>query len=99
MTALLSILVDNIETAAAAVTSLTRLSRANVRARFEERFAIERVAEDYLALYHALSGVRSVTRRIPAPQRRLMLAAAAKYEADFGSRREAAWVHRAAPAE
>ena len=52
------ILVDNIETAAAAVTSLTKLSRAKVRARFDERFAIERVAENYLDVYRALSGVR-----------------------------------------
>ena len=44
--------------AAAAVTSLTKLSRAKVRARFDERFAIERVAEDYIRL--------SCTVRCPA---------------------------------
>jgi glycosyltransferase involved in cell wall biosynthesis len=93
------ILVDNIETAAAAVTSLTKLSRAKVRARFDERFAIERVAEDYLAVYHALSGVRSVTQRIPASHQRRLVLAAARSQADFASRHEAAWVHRAAPTE
>jgi glycosyltransferase involved in cell wall biosynthesis len=56
-------LVDNVEAAAAAVARITRLSRAGVRARFDERFAIERVAEDYLSIYRALPGVRRAHRR------------------------------------
>ena len=56
-------LVDDVEAAAAAVTRVTKLSRAKVRARFDERFAIERVAEDYLNIYRALPGVRRVARR------------------------------------
>jgi hypothetical protein len=40
------------------VTRVTKLSRAKVRAHFDERFAIERVAQDYLNIYCALPGVR-----------------------------------------
>ncbi len=61
-------LVDDVEGAAAAVARLAELSRAKVRARFEERFAIERVAEDYLSIYRALPGVRPVSRRVAAPR-------------------------------
>ena len=44
-------LVDDVEAAATAVARVPNLSRAKVRARFDERFAIERVAEDYLDIY------------------------------------------------
>jgi glycosyltransferase involved in cell wall biosynthesis len=40
--------------AAAAVGRLDELDRATVRATFERRFEISRVADDYLAIYHAL---------------------------------------------
>ncbi len=62
-------LVDDVEAAAAAVMRVTNLSRAKVRARFDDRFTIERVAEDYLNIYCALPGVRRMTRRIAAPHR------------------------------
>ena len=62
-------LVDDVESAAAAVMRVANLSRAKVRARFDDRFTIERVAEDYLNVYSALPGVRRATRRIAAPQR------------------------------
>jgi hypothetical protein len=52
----------------AAVEQVTKLDRAKVRARFDERFAIERVAKDYLNVYRALPGVRRATRLIPALQ-------------------------------
>jgi glycosyltransferase involved in cell wall biosynthesis len=58
-------LVDSVEAAAAAVARVTKLDRAKVRARFDERFAIERVAKDYLNVYRALPGVRSAPRVIP----------------------------------
>jgi hypothetical protein len=48
---------------------VANLSRAKVRARFDNRFTIDRVAEDYLSIYCALPGVRRVTRRITAPHR------------------------------
>ncbi len=60
------ILVDDVEAAATAVARVKKLNRAKVRARFDERFAIERAAEDYLNIYCALPGVRRAVRRIPA---------------------------------
>jgi glycosyltransferase involved in cell wall biosynthesis len=57
------LIVDDVDAAVAAVATVTRLNRARVRARFEERFAIERVAVDYLNIYRALPGVRRVARR------------------------------------
>ena len=93
------ILVDNIETAAAAVRKVTKLSRAKVRARFDERFAIERVAQDYLNVYRALPGIRPVTRRIPAPHRAQLVLSAARSQTDFASGTAAAWAAQAAPTE
>jgi glycosyltransferase involved in cell wall biosynthesis len=58
-------LVDGVEAAAAAVVRLPNLNRAKVRARFDERFAIECVAKNYLNIYRALPGVRRVLLRIP----------------------------------
>jgi glycosyltransferase involved in cell wall biosynthesis len=57
-------LASDIDQAAAAVARVPELSRTRVRARFDERFAIERVAEDYLKIYRALPGVRRTVRRI-----------------------------------
>ncbi len=62
-------LVDDVEEAATAVARVPSLSRAKVRARFDERFAIERVAEDYLDIYRRLPGVRFASGRIAAAQR------------------------------
>ena len=49
-------LVDTVEEAIAAVPQAARLDRARVRAVFERRFSIERVAADYLEVYLSLSG-------------------------------------------
>jgi glycosyltransferase involved in cell wall biosynthesis len=57
-------LVDGVEAAAGAVARLAELDRAKVRARFDERFAIARVAEDYLKVYRALPGVRREIRLV-----------------------------------
>jgi hypothetical protein len=61
------VLVDDVGSAAAAVMRATKLDRAKVRARFDERFAIARVAEDYLDIYRALPGVRRAARRVASP--------------------------------
>jgi glycosyltransferase involved in cell wall biosynthesis len=45
---------DDIEGAVEAVTRCTTLSRAAVRARFEERFSVSRMAEQYVAAYRRL---------------------------------------------
>ena len=40
--------------AVAALARIGQLDRARIRRRFEERFTAERMARDYLALYHRL---------------------------------------------
>jgi hypothetical protein len=52
-------IVRNVEEAAAAVERLGELDRARVRATFEKRFTVGRMAEDYLAIYRALPDVRT----------------------------------------
>ncbi len=47
-------IVDDEDAAVAAVEHLPRLSRARVRARFEERFTARRMANDYLDVYRAM---------------------------------------------
>ena len=54
------LIVDSIEAGVAAVRGGARLDRAAVRARFETRFAAERMARDYLAIYRALAGRRAL---------------------------------------
>ncbi|MGD9879448.1 MAG: glycosyltransferase family 4 protein [Reyranella sp.] len=50
-------IVHNEAEAAAAVARLPLLDRACVREAFERRFTVERMADDYLAIYHKLPGV------------------------------------------
>ena len=51
-------LVDDVSAAVAAVARLEDLNWARTRAVFERRFAIERVATDYLSIYRNLPGSR-----------------------------------------
>jgi glycosyltransferase involved in cell wall biosynthesis len=44
-------IVDGIEEAAAAIPAAMRLDRGTIRRRFDERFRVERMARDYVALY------------------------------------------------
>ena len=60
-------LVTNVEEAAAAVERISELDRARIRATFERRFDIARVAEDYVAVYHALRGAAQTPRRAVLP--------------------------------
>ena len=57
-------IVDNEAQAAAAVRRLPMVDRAKVRAAFERRFTIERMAQDYLSVYRGLSGVRRDAARL-----------------------------------
>ncbi len=50
-------IVGSVDEAVQAIRPLLALDRAKVRARFDERFASERMAADYVSLYHALEGV------------------------------------------
>jgi hypothetical protein len=60
--------VDSIEGAVAAVDRLGSLDRALIRQRFEDRFSVERMARDYLAVYHGAQNVIElpVPPRLPA---------------------------------
>lgn len=48
-------IVENIEEATAAVNKLHQLDRATIRKRFEARFTADRMARDYLAIYHQIA--------------------------------------------
>jgi glycosyltransferase involved in cell wall biosynthesis len=50
-------IVKDVDEAVAAVARLATLDRAAIRARFETRFTVERMARDYLAIYRALPGL------------------------------------------
>jgi hypothetical protein len=56
--------VRNVDEAVAAVARLDTLDRSLVRATFERRFTIERMARDYLAIYRGLPGVRAEAMRL-----------------------------------
>ncbi|HEY3245576.1 MAG TPA: glycosyltransferase family 4 protein [Phycisphaerae bacterium] len=56
--------VDSLEQSVAAVQRACKLDRARVRAEFEERFSVRRMADDYLALYQSLI---SGQKRWPLP--------------------------------
>jgi glycosyltransferase involved in cell wall biosynthesis len=49
------LVVQSVEEAVRAVNEVSRLDRAAVRRRFEERFSASRMARDYLAIYRRLS--------------------------------------------
>jgi glycosyltransferase involved in cell wall biosynthesis len=51
-------IVADTDEAVAAVRLIDRLDRATIRASFEARFTVERMAEDYVAIYRALPAVR-----------------------------------------
>jgi Glycosyl transferases group 1 len=51
--------VDSVKEAVAAIRRVANLDRAKVRAEFERRFTVERMARDYLALYRKLLSAHS----------------------------------------
>ncbi|HTR13905.1 MAG TPA: glycosyltransferase family 4 protein [Roseiarcus sp.] len=57
-------LVENVDEAVKTVGRIGDFDRAGVRACFERRFTIERVADDYLKIYRSLTGVRRAPRRL-----------------------------------
>jgi glycosyltransferase involved in cell wall biosynthesis len=56
--------VNNVDEAVSAVARLDALDRRKVRAVFDKRFTVERMARDYLAIYRALPGVRLAAARL-----------------------------------
>ena len=59
-------LVDDIEEAVIAVAQLGRLDRGLIRARFEQRFTAQRMAQDYVAAYRSLATILELPHIIPA---------------------------------
>jgi glycosyltransferase involved in cell wall biosynthesis len=61
-------IVDNIHEAVLAVPLALALDRAQVRAAFENRFTVDRMAEDYVAIFRAITAARqddSATGSLP----------------------------------
>jgi hypothetical protein len=57
-------IVDTVEEAETAVQQLASLDRAKVRADFERRFTVERMAGDYLEIYRELAAVRATSTQV-----------------------------------
>jgi glycosyltransferase involved in cell wall biosynthesis len=51
-------IVDTVDEAVEAVARIDTLSRTETRKRFERRFTVQRMARDYIEIYHELTGVR-----------------------------------------
>jgi len=62
-------IVDDMTAAVEAVNRLGELPRSGVRACFEERFTVERMARDYVAVYRALIDANLVSRENIVPLR------------------------------
>ena len=59
-------IVDTADEAVAAVARLATLDRVGVRAEFEHRFTVERMARDYLGIYETLAASRRTQQRVAA---------------------------------
>jgi len=71
--AITGFVVDSIDAAVAAVLKAIALDRRAIRRRFEERFSVERMAQDYVELYRDVLNRSSINAVVlagkPAPQR------------------------------
>jgi hypothetical protein len=56
--------VDTIEEAVTAVRRIVTLDRARVRAAFERRFTVDRMARDYVQIYRELAPARAKSERV-----------------------------------
>ncbi|HVY00086.1 MAG TPA: glycosyltransferase family 4 protein [Pseudorhodoplanes sp.] len=70
-------IVTSVAQAVEAVAHAGALDRSAIRARFEQRFTVERMAEDYLAIYRALTGLRGKAVRFRRSRREAALQAIA----------------------
>jgi hypothetical protein len=52
-------IVDTLEQAAAAARRISSVDRAKVRAAFERRFTVERMAHDYVEIYRTIAETRA----------------------------------------
>ena len=65
---LTGLFVENVEQAVAAVDRLVELDSQRIRACFETRFSADRMAQEYLHLYHQLSGLDGLVQQLPAAE-------------------------------
>jgi len=63
------IVVDSVEEAVAAVARISAIDRWRVRRTFIQRFSAERMAQDYLALYHGSKSEPEISLRLSASAR------------------------------
>ena len=63
-------IVDTVEEAVSAVRRIANLGRARIRAEFERRFTVERMARDYLGIYQERSCSRDQLKRVRSLQER-----------------------------
>jgi hypothetical protein len=61
-------IVDTMDEAVAAVERIVTLDRAAVRAQFESRFTVERMAKNYLEIYRKLLSTHSQPRKLNGQQ-------------------------------
>ncbi len=60
-------IVDDLDSAAAAVERVGSLDRRRIRSVFQERFSVSRMARDYVAVYRRLIAAKSGVRRVRMP--------------------------------
>jgi glycosyltransferase involved in cell wall biosynthesis len=58
------LIVKTLDGAVEALAKVEALDRGKVRESFEKRFTVERMAQDYIAIYRGLPGVRTEAARI-----------------------------------
>jgi glycosyltransferase involved in cell wall biosynthesis len=76
-------IVDTIEQAVFAVQRISSLDRAKVRATFERRFTVERMAQDYAEIYQTLTETRVEAGRSIRLKSKFMPPATRKLASDF----------------
>jgi hypothetical protein len=59
-------IVDTVEEAVSAVRRIGSLDRAKIRAEFERRFTVERMAHDYVNIYQQRTSAAAKPNRAPA---------------------------------
>ena len=64
-------IVDDVDDAVCALARLNNLDRSSVRARFETRFTVERMARDYVEIYERIAAA-SQARGFVAAQRPML---------------------------
>jgi glycosyltransferase involved in cell wall biosynthesis len=70
------LIVDDVNGAVAAVPRALQFDRRAVRRKFEERFSVQRMARDYLAVYEGLIHRRRILQRQARPRRERILQSA-----------------------